>query len=69
MKLWFSIAPVAALPEAGMVDALLDFLRMGGYARYVWPPYLFAAALLLANFYFARRRLRRARDDIARREE
>ncbi len=52
-----------------MVDALLDFLRMGGYARYVWPPYLFAAALLLANFYFARRRLRRARDDIARREE
>ncbi|MBE8158129.1 MAG: heme exporter protein CcmD [Betaproteobacteria bacterium] len=33
---------------------------MGGYARYVWPCYLFAAAVLSANFYFARRRLRRA---------
>lgn len=43
-----------------MSETLLEFLRMGGYARYVWPPYFFAAAVLGANAYFIRRRLRRA---------
>lgn len=49
-----------------MMESLLEFLRMGGYARYVWPPYFFAVAALAANFYFARRRRRRALQNIRR---
>ena len=48
-----------------MNETLLEFLRMGGYARYVWPCYIFAAVALFANFYFARRRLRRALQNAA----
>ncbi|MGI9297405.1 MAG: heme exporter protein CcmD [Gammaproteobacteria bacterium] len=51
-----------------MMESLWEFLRMGGYARYVWPPYLFAAAALAANFYAARRRRRRALQNIRRRD-
>jgi heme exporter protein CcmD len=35
---------------------IMDFLSMGGYARYVWPCYLLTAAVLIANVVVARRR-------------
>ena len=38
-----------------------DFWSMGGYARYVWPCYAFAAAVLGWNLWSARRLLRAAR--------
>jgi heme exporter protein CcmD len=43
-----------------------DFWSMGGYARYVWPCFGFAGAVLAWNFWSARRfhaaaRLRAAR--------
>ena len=37
------------------------FWSMGGYARYVWPCYAFAAAVLGWNLWSARRLLRAAR--------
>ena len=42
------------------MEGLLDFLRMGGYAGYVWPAYGITAVVLLANWMAARRRRRRA---------
>jgi heme exporter protein CcmD len=38
-----------------------DFWSMGGYARYVWPCYAFAGAVLGWNLWSARRSLAAAR--------
>lgn len=46
-----------------------DFFAMGGYARYVWPCYALAFAILVWNFWSARRHhaqaLRRAERALA----
>ena len=49
--------------------SLMEFLRMGGYARFVWPAFLITAVVLYANVLWARRRqtavlaeMRRRRD-------
>ena len=38
-----------------------DFWAMGGYARYVWPCFAFALAVLAWNLWAARRSYREAR--------
>jgi heme exporter protein CcmD len=38
----------------------MDFLRMGGYAAYVWPSVGLTIAVMLLNVYWARRAARRA---------
>jgi heme exporter protein CcmD len=38
-----------------------EFWSMGGYARYVWPCFGFAGAVLLWNLWAARRSLAAAR--------
>jgi heme exporter protein CcmD len=43
-----------------------DFWSMGGYARFVWPCFGFAAAVLLWNVWAARRSLRAARQRASR---
>jgi len=37
-----------------------EFLRMGGDAAYVWSAYGITLAVLIANVWWARRRLRKA---------
>jgi len=44
---------------------LEDFLRMGGYAAYVWPSYGLALLVLAANLVAARRRHGRVRRHLA----
>jgi heme exporter protein CcmD len=44
-----------------------EFWSMGGYARFVWPSYALTFAVVLLNVYWARRALRRAREDARRR--
>lgn len=43
-----------------------DFWSMGGYARFVWPAFGFAFAVVLWNFWSARRFLAAARVRTAR---
>jgi heme exporter protein D len=50
--------------QFGSVSA---FLRMGGYAAYLWPSYGITFAVILLNILWARRRLARARADARRR--
>ena len=45
----------------------MDWLRMGGYAQYVWPSYALAVATVLLNIDWARQLARRARDEARRR--
>jgi heme exporter protein D len=44
-----------------------EFLSMGGYAQFVWPSYAVTFAVVLLNVYWARRHLRRAREEASRR--
>ena len=46
---------------------MLKFLAMGGYARYVWPCYALAAAVVGLNIRWARASLRSARGEARRR--
>ena len=34
---------------------MIQWLAMGGYARFVWPCYLLTAAVIVLNIYLARR--------------
>jgi heme exporter protein CcmD len=43
-----------------------SFWSMGGYARYVWPCFAFAAVVLAWNVWSARRSVRAARQRAAR---
>ena len=43
------------------------FLRMGGYAQYLWPAYGIAFAVVILNIFWARRMLARARAEARRR--
>jgi heme exporter protein CcmD len=45
----------------------MDWLRMGGYAQYVWPSYALAVATVLLNIYWARKLARQAREEARRR--
>jgi heme exporter protein D len=47
--------------------SLSAFLRMGGYAAYLWPAYGITFAVILLNILWARRRFARARADARRR--
>lgn len=44
-----------------------EFLAMGGYAAFLWPAYLVTVLALVLNVLTARRALRRARSEAARR--
>jgi heme exporter protein D len=50
------------------MDALGHYLDMGGYARFVWPAYGVAAAVLLALVADTLARARRRRAELARLE-
>ena len=43
------------------------FLRMGGYAQYLWPAYAIAFTVVILNIIGARRMLARARAEARRR--
>ena len=47
------------------METLLDFVRMGGHGTFIWPSYLLAFLVLLANGLTARRRRRQALRQIA----
>ena len=49
-----------------MVDSIVDFLNMGGYAFYVWWSYGIALAVLVLNVLIPSLRLRRVRHTLAR---
>ena len=46
---------------------MIEFLDMGGYARYVWPSYGLVLAAIVLNIYWARRALKRARAEARKR--
>jgi len=48
---------------------LQDFFHMGGYARFVWPAYGLTAAVLVWNWWAARRSEAQALLDARRRGE
>ena len=43
-----------------------EFLRMGGYAPYVWPSYALTLAAIVLNIFWARRALRLGKQQIGR---
>ena len=49
------------------MEALAQWLDMGGYARYVWSSYLVALVVLVANFVAPVMRQRELRRRLARR--
>ena len=49
------------------MNGLMEYLDMGGYARYVWPSYIIVIVGIAANVVMARRALKRARETAARR--
>jgi heme exporter protein CcmD len=44
-----------------------NFLRMGGYAAFVWPSYALTLAIIFLNVFWARRSLARASAEARRR--
>ena len=49
------------------MNGLMEYLDMGGYARYVWPAYIIVLVAIGTNVVMARRALKRARETAARR--
>ena len=49
------------------MNGLMEYLDMGGYARYVWPSYIIVIVAIAANIVMARRALKRAREAAMRR--
>jgi heme exporter protein CcmD len=49
------------------MNGLIEYLDMGGYARYVWPAYILVIVAIGANVLLARRALKRARESALRR--
>jgi heme exporter protein CcmD len=47
--------------------SFMEYLDMGGYARYVWPAYIIVIGAITLNIYTARRALKRAREAAIRR--
>ena len=48
------------------MNSLHEFLTMGGYAGYVWPAYVIAAVVMIANAVAPRARLKRIKAEIHR---
>ena len=46
---------------------MIEFLQMGGYAKYVWPSYAITFAVVLLNIVWARRSFARSRAEALRR--
>ena len=49
------------------MGGFIEYLDMGGYARYVWPSYIIVIGAITLNIYTARRALKRAREAAIRR--
>lgn len=49
------------------MNALLKFLSMGGYARYLWPSYALTLLVVSLNIVWARRSLHSAQSESRRR--
>jgi heme exporter protein CcmD len=49
------------------MNGLMEYLDMGGYARYVWPAYIIVIVAIGSNIVMARRALKRAREAAVRR--
>jgi heme exporter protein CcmD len=49
------------------MNGLMEYLDMGGYARYVWPAYIIVIGAIAWNVVMARRALKRAREAAVRR--
>ena len=49
------------------MNGLMEYLDMGGYARYVWPAYILVIGAIVLNIFLARRALKRAREVALRR--
>ena len=49
------------------MNGLMEYLDMGGYARYVWPAYILVIGAITLNIFIARRALKRAREAAQRR--
>jgi heme exporter protein CcmD len=49
------------------MNGLMEYLDMGGYARYVWPAYIIVIVAIASNIVMARRALKRAREAAVRR--
>ncbi|MGH8227013.1 MAG: heme exporter protein CcmD [Steroidobacteraceae bacterium] len=49
------------------MTAVTAFLRMGGYAQYLWPAFGITFAVVILNIIWARRLLARARREARRR--
>jgi heme exporter protein CcmD len=49
------------------MNGLMEYLDMGGYARYVWPAYILVIGAIVSNILMARRALKRAREAAVRR--
>ena len=49
------------------MNGLMEYLDMGGYARYVWPSYILVLIAIGGNVMLARRALKRARESALRR--
>jgi heme exporter protein CcmD len=49
------------------MNGLMEYLDMGGYARYVWPAYIIVIVAIASNILMARRALKRAREAAVRR--
>ncbi len=46
---------------------MMEFLEMGGYARYVWPSYALTLTIIVLNIIWARNAMKRAREEARRR--
>jgi heme exporter protein CcmD len=49
------------------MNGLMEYLDMGGYARFVWPSYIIVLVAIASNIVMARRALKRAREAAVRR--
>lgn len=49
------------------MNGLMEYLDMGGYARFVWPSYILVIVAIASNIVMARRALKRAREAAVRR--
>lgn len=49
------------------MNGLMEYLHMGGYARFVWPAYIIVVVAIASNVVMARRALKHAREAAMRR--
>ncbi len=48
---------------------MIEFLKMGGYAWFVWPSYAITAAVLWLNWYLPRQEIKRQLSFIRQRKD